>query len=163
MNTETLIALVVAAVALLVALVALARAHRAGQAATKARRNYSSIANTDRDVVDVLLDRVSEIDVLSKSVEELSASVKRTKDELAHSLRHVSVVRFDAFGDQTGRRSFSAAVLDDNGDGVVITGLHGRAESQTFAKGVTAGHAKGLSPEELEAVSHALAGEESQS
>lgn len=161
MNTESAIALVVAVVAVLIALVAFAKAQRANAEALKARRDYVSIANADKDVVDVLLDRISEIDVLSKSVEELSASVKRTKDDLAHSLRHVAVVRFDAFGDQTGRRSFSAAVLDDNGDGVVLTGLQGRTESQTFAKGITAGHAKGLSPEELEAVTHALAGGES--
>ncbi|MFZ1362453.1 MAG: DUF4446 family protein [Candidatus Nanopelagicales bacterium] len=161
MNIEFVIALVVAVVAVLVAVVAFSKAARASSEATKARRDYASIARADKDVVDVLLDRISEIDLLSKSVEELSESVKRTKNDLAHSLRHVAVVRFDAFGDQTGRRSFSAAVLDDNGDGIVLTGLQGRTESQAFAKGVTGGHAKGLSPEETEAISHALAGGES--
>lgn len=150
-----------AVVAVLMAAVAFFRAGRARTEAAKARRDYASIARADKDVVDVLLDRVSEIDVLSRSVEELSDAVKRTKNDMAHSLRHVAVVRFDAYGDQTGRRSFSAAVLDDNGDGIVLTGLQGRTESQTFAKGVTGGHAKGLSPEETEAISHALAGGES--
>ena len=161
MSIETIVAGAVALLALLLAGVALMRAQRASAEASKARLDYASIARADKDVVDVLLDRVSEIDVLSRSVEELSSSVKRTKDDLAHSLRHVAVIRFDAFGDQTGNRSFSAAVLDDNGDGVVITGLQGRTESQTFAKGITGGHAKGLSPEELDAIEHALAGSES--
>lgn len=75
---------------------------------------------------------------------------------LSSALRHFSVVRYDAFDDVTGRLSFTAAILDDNGDGLVITSLHSRAESRTFLKGITAGTAEGLSPEEQEAVDHAM-------
>lgn len=157
MTIEIIAALAVAVVSLIVASLALASANRARQEAAKARRDYVSIAKADQDVVDVLLDRVSEIDVLSRSVEELSAGVKRTKSEVANSLRHIAVVRFDAFDDQTGRTSFATAILTDAGDGIVISNLQGRTESQTFAKGVTSGHAKGLSPEEIEAISYAMA------
>jgi hypothetical protein len=74
---------------------------------------------------------------------------------LSTALRHVSVVRYDAFGDVSGRQSFSAAILDDNGDGLVITSLHSRAESRTLLKGIMAGAGEGLSPEEQEAVDYA--------
>ncbi len=74
---------------------------------------------------------------------------------LATALRHVSVVRYDAFDDVTGRQSFSAALLDDHGDGIVITSLHARTESRTLLKGISAGQAAGLSPEERQAVDYA--------
>lgn len=83
---------------------------------------------------------------------------------LATALRHVSVVRYDAFDDVSGRQSFTAAVLDDNGDGLVITSLHARGESRTYLKGVEAGRATGdgpdaFSPEEEQAVSFAHGGQ----
>ena len=74
---------------------------------------------------------------------------------LATALRHVAVVRYDAFGDVSGRQSFSAALLDDHGDGIVITSLHARTESRTLLKGISGGQADGLSPEERQVVDYA--------
>ena len=62
------------------------------------------------------------------------ADLAELRRELAGSLRHVAVVRYDAFGDMGGRLSFSAALLDENGDGVVISSIHARGESRTYAK-----------------------------
>jgi hypothetical protein len=69
------------------------------------------------------------------------------------ALRHVAVVRYDAFGDMGGRLSFSAALYDDNGDGLVLSSINGRSETRTYAKplvGLTSDHT--LSPEEHEAI-----------
>jgi hypothetical protein len=63
------------------------------------------------------------------------------------------VVRYDAFGDMGGRLSFSAALLDDSGDGLVISSINGRSETRTYAKslvGLQSDHT--LSPEEQEAI-----------
>lgn len=79
---------------------------------------------------------------------------------LATALRHVSVVRYDAFSDVTGRQSFTAAILDDNGDGIVITSLHSRTESRTLLKGITGARGDGLSPEEQQAVAYASGAKE---
>jgi len=84
---------------------------------------------------------------------------------LATALRHVSVVRYDAFDDVTGRLSFTAALLDDRGDGLVITSLHARSESRTYLKGVVDGSPTGagpdaFSPEEQRAVSYAQGNQE---
>src|SRR5688500_5375095 len=46
------------------------------------------------------------------------------------AIRHVAIVRYDAFGDMGGKLSFSAALHDDNGDGRVITCIHGRRETR---------------------------------
>ena len=73
--------------------------------------------------------------------------------DLARALRHVSVVRYDAYGDLAGRYSFSAALLDDSGDGLIITSIHGRNENRLYLKGIAQGNPDiELSPEEEQAV-----------
>lgn len=81
------------------------------------------------------------------------------RHDLAQALRHVAVVRYDAFGDMGGRLSFSAAVVDDTGDGFVLSSIHGRGESRTYAKGVVGGDADAtLTPEERQALAAARTG-----
>jgi hypothetical protein len=69
------------------------------------------------------------------------------------ALRHVGVVRYDAFGDMGGRLSFSAAVFDAQGDGFVLTSINGRSETRTYAKGLAGLKSEqSLSPEEQQAI-----------
>lgn len=66
-------------------------------------------------------------------------------------------MRYDAFGDMGGRLSFSAALVDDNGDGLVISSIHARGESRTYAKNLSGGSSSlELTPEETDAVKAAL-------
>ncbi len=79
--------------------------------------------------------------------------------DLAQALRHVAVVRYDAFGDMGGRLSFSAAVIDDRGDGLVFSSIHARGESRTYAKGIVGGGSDAtLTPEEQQALAAARTG-----
>ena len=81
--------------------------------------------------------------------------------DLRQALRHVAVVRYDAFGDMGGRLSFSAAVIDDHGDGLVFSSIHARGESRTYAKGVVGGSSDAtLTPEEQQALAAARTGKE---
>ncbi len=87
------------------------------------------------------------------------ADVAALRREIGGSLRHVAVVRYDAFGDMGGRLSFSAALLDDAGDGVVLSSIHARGESRTYAKGLVAGKSDvTLTPEEQQALAAARSG-----
>lgn len=89
----------------------------------------------------------------------LETEVDRVRGELGAALRHVAVVRYDAFGDMGGRMSFSAALVDDAGDGMVISSIHARGESRTYAKGVVAGDSEVvLTPEERQALDAARSG-----
>lgn len=89
------------------------------------------------------------------------ADLAALRADLGQALRHVAVVRYDAFGDMGGRLSFSAAIVDDSGDGVVISSIHARGESRTYAKGVVGGRSDAtLTPEEQQALAAARTGEE---
>ncbi|MGH8895104.1 MAG: DUF4446 family protein [Actinomycetes bacterium] len=72
------------------------------------------------------------------------------------ALRHTAVVRYDAFGDMGGRLSFSAALFDDQGDGLVFSSINGRTETRTYAKElVDLRSEQTLSPEEEQAIAAA--------
>jgi hypothetical protein len=75
------------------------------------------------------------------------------------ALRDVAVVRYDALNEGAGQLSFSLALLNATGDGVVLSSINGRAETRTYAKPVVAGQGRqDLSPEEAQAVQSARLG-----
>lgn len=149
-----LVAVVVAVLALVLAVVALLGQRRM-------RRDLILLA-ADGDApsfVQAVGRQTEQVRALRGEVDDLSALLARTRTELADSIRHVSVVRYDAFGDMGGRLSFSAAMLDDGGDGLVLTAIHGRSETRSYIKGVKSGTSDAtLSPEEQQAVTFAMRG-----
>jgi hypothetical protein len=95
-------------------------------------------------------------DALPEDVLGLRQEVATLAAEGAAALRNLAVVRYDAFGDMGGHLSWSLALLDDSGDGVVLTSIHGRSEARTYAKNIASWTSdQQLSPEEEEAVAAA--------
>ena len=88
----------------------------------------------------------------------LRGEVVALHEDAGAALRHLAVVRYDAFDDMGGRLSWSLALLDEGGDGVVLTSIHGRSEARTYAKSVASWSCEqATSPEEDEAVELARA------
>jgi hypothetical protein len=91
----------------------------------------------------------------------LRHEVAALRAEAAMSLKNLAVVRYDAFGADSqgnsgGGLSWSLALLDDHGNGTVLTSIHGRNEARTYAKSISDWSCEvPLSPEETEAVSRA--------
>ncbi len=110
----------------------------------------------DTDFVTAVNRQVVAVEALRAEVGDASRMLAQARSDLADALRHVAVVRYDAFPDMGGRLSFSAALLDDAGDGLVLTSINGRTETRTYAKGVKAGQSEHqLSPEEQQAIAYA--------
>ena len=86
----------------------------------------------------------------------LRQEVAALRAESTQAMRHLAVIRYDAFTDTGGQLSWSMALLDDSGSGVVLTSIQGRNESRTYAKNVS-GWASDtqLSPEEEDAITNA--------
>jgi len=86
------------------------------------------------------------------------AGARATVDPLA--LRDLAVVWYDALSEMSGRLSFSVALLNALGDGVVLSSINVRSETRTYAKTVLSGQgAQPLSPEEERAVRAARLGQ----
>jgi hypothetical protein len=93
---------------------------------------------------------------LPEDARGLRHEVAALRGEAAGALRHLAVVRYDAFDDTGGHLSWSLALLDDHGDGAVLTSIHGRNEARTYAKSISAWTCEQqLSPEEQDAVARA--------
>jgi Protein of unknown function (DUF4446) len=100
-------------------------------------------------------------------VEDLPADVVGLRQEVAAlrqeargALRHLGLVRYDAFASNEqsvgGRLSWSLALVDDQGDGVVLTAIHGRSEARSYAKSLAGWSCEQpMSPEEHDAVASA--------
>lgn len=77
------------------------------------------------------------------------------------ALRHVALVRYDAFADVGGRLSYSLAVLDDTRSGLVLTTLAGKADVRTYVRTISAGSPEGsLTAEEQQAIEAAVRSEQ---
>jgi hypothetical protein len=138
MNSSTL-AVVLAAAALVLGVAALLLGLTAfRRTSNHSRRNARNAASLPTDV------------------QGLRGEVQALRVEVSDALRHLAVVRYDAFGDMGGHLSWSMALLDDGGDGVVLTSIHGRSEARTYAKNIVSWSCdQALSPEEEEAIKFA--------
>ncbi|GAB3888384.1 DUF4446 family protein [Terrabacter terrigena] len=152
-STLTTVALAAAGVALLaLVLAAAAQLRLAG-----VRRDFAALGGDgSTDIARVAATQNHRIERLTAEVAALRDHVAGAQDDVRQSLRNVAVVRYDAFGDMGGRLSFSAAIVDDLGDGIVISSIHARGESRTYAKGIVGGKSSiTLTPEEQQALASA--------
>jgi hypothetical protein len=105
------------------------------------------------------LSRTRVADSDSRAIAHRAAEVGASGvDPLA--VRDVAVLHYDALEEMSGARSFSLALLNSAGDGVVVTSINGRTETRTYAKPVMGGDSDILlSPEEYRVVRSARLGE----
>src|SRR5690625_5236484 len=107
------------------------RAIRKAQLRTSGRRDVDDVDILDRQPV-LIGELVNELDGLKTSTTQL-------RDKTASTVSRIAVVRYDAFDDMGGALSFSAALLDENGHGMVLSAINGRQETRSYAKGVVSG------------------------
>ncbi len=92
-------------------------------------------------------------DVAVKLEERMSFAEQRLDGAVAYS----SLIRYDAYGEMSGRQSVSIALLDSRRSGIVFSSIHHRDQARLYAKQVRDGEGElELSPEEAEAVTVAL-------
>ncbi len=111
----------------------------------------------DGNVVSMLrkLDEQSKTNTVS--IEGFAKRVDVLEERMPYAISHVGVVAYNAFGNITGAQSRSIALLNQRGDGIVISLLTSREDTVFFAKEVRSGKGvEELSPEETAAVDRAL-------
>ena len=81
------------------------------------------------------------------------------ENRLDGAIAYRALVRYDAYGEMSGRQSTSIALLDARRSGIVLSSIHHRDQARLYAKQVYEGRGElELSPEEDEAIRIALAG-----
>ncbi len=86
----------------------------------------------------------------------LQARAADIDTRLRKAVQRVRVLRYGAFADVGGDQSFALAMLDDHGDGVVLSGLHHRNGVRVYAKPLADRRSSyALTTEEAQAVAEA--------
>ena len=99
-------------------------------------------------------------DWVEEALERLDGRMEEAERRTDGCLAYRSVVRYDAYGEMSGRQSSSVALLDSRRSGVVLSSILHREQARIYVKPVHEGESEyDLSPEEQEAVETALAAE----
>jgi Protein of unknown function (DUF4446) len=109
------------------------------------------------DLLAVVSRQIDAADQLQRKVSALARETAQLGQRLSATVRAVGFTRYDAYPDIGGQLSFSAAFLDEAGDGVVLSTINGRSDSRSYAKAVKGGHSEHqLSEEERAAIAMAM-------
>jgi len=125
----------------------------------KAVRHYQKLTTgvTKENLMKVLEEHFSRVEGLEEAGKTIKKEIEGIKQEDLTHLQRVGLVRFNPFGDTGGNQSFALALLNDHGDGVVISSLHSRESTRIYGKPVKKFLEAGFefSTEEKQAIAHA--------
>lgn len=137
MTSQYLNLILLAAVGLLLAWnIGLTIAIRRG---TKHKLKLSSWLRKGPDVEEAFATALADINTLAENTARLEKTVAGHRELIGRTIKHVGLVRYDAFEELGGKLSFSTALLDEAANGVIITCINGRQESRVYAKPVGEG------------------------
>jgi Protein of unknown function (DUF4446) len=143
-----------ASAALGVAVLALAYRLRA------VRRTYARLlagGGSGEDLLAAVARQVESVDRLRGKLNLIGRETAQLRQRSSSLVRTVGFTRYDAFPDVGGQLSYSAAFLDEAGDGIVLSAINGRSETRSYAKPVRGGLSDhNLSDEERTAIAMAM-------
>ena len=125
-----------------------------------ARRTYAALlagGARGEDLLAAVARQIEATDRLRGKLNLVGRETAQLRQRVSSLVGTVGLTRYDAFPDIGGQLSYSAAFLDEAGDGVVLSTINGRAEARSYAKPVRGGRSDhNLSEEEQAAIAMAL-------
>jgi hypothetical protein len=111
-----------------------------------------------KDLISSLNQLISISERNTKDIEVLSEKLNQEIEENKKHIQRLGFKRYNPFTDTGGDQSFTAAFLDDLGDGIMISSLHSRENTRLYAKKVDGGKVstQTLSSEEQDVIKQAL-------
>ena len=105
------------------------------------------------NTIEILENKIS---VLETSRDKLVKDTANIDTRVRKSIRNIQAIRFNPFPDQGGNQSFSLSMLNEEGDGVILSSLYARERTSVFAKPIKGGKPEHeLSEEEKEVLQKA--------
>lgn len=122
-----------------------------------ARLHGLTRGSDERSLEAILEAHLERVHSVSRSVDALGSRTTGLERDTRHAVQRVGMVRFNPFEDTGGNQSFALALLDLDGNGVILSSLHARTGTRIYGKAVSAGRADGaVSDEEAAALKAAL-------
>ncbi|MEK7569652.1 MAG: DUF4446 family protein [Patescibacteria group bacterium] len=120
---------------------------------TEKRLKKFFLGKKGKDLEETIEKLSSDILSLKSANEKSGAEIAVMNKKLAGSIRGLETVRFNPFPDQGSNQSFAIGMVDEGGDGVVLSSLYARERMSVFAKPVKGGKSEyELTEEEKEAL-----------
>ncbi len=103
-----------------------------------------------KNLEEMLMEKLDSIDDIRETAENTLNECSKLETKIKDCVQKVAIMRYKAFENVGSDLSFSIAMLDDNNDGILLTGIYARDESTTYAKPIDKGISRyDLSEEEL--------------
>ena len=123
---------------------------------TEKRLKRFFVGKKAKDLEDTIVNLEEEISKLKKAKENAENEIKEINVKLKKSIRGLETVRFNPFPDQGSNQSFAIGMLNEEGDGVVLSSLYSRERMSIFAKPIKNGKSEyELTEEEAKAIKKA--------
>ncbi len=106
---------------------------------TEKRLKRFFLGKKAKDLEDTIVSLEDDIKLLRAAKEKSEKEIAVINQKLRKSIRGLDTVRFNPFRDQGGNQSFAIGILNEDGDGVVLSSLYSRERMSVFAKPVKAG------------------------
>ncbi|WP_165000878.1 DUF4446 family protein [Xylanivirga thermophila] len=126
---------------------------------TKILRRYKRLMRgvDNKNLEFILNQQFDKIEQALNTVDMIEENHNTLLKQVNTCVQNVGVIRYNAFDDMGSQQSYSVAILDNEKNGVVLTGLFGRDSSSTYAKPIVNGKSNyPLSEEEIQAIQNAL-------
>lgn len=123
--------------------------------ASRVKERYLRVFGDQRpEHVEELIATLHErVDTAVDRFDGFSGRLDTLETKATQTMNRIGLVRFNPFRDTGSDQSFSAALLNDRGDGLILTSLWGRDEVRLYAKPVEAHESRYvLSQEEKQAL-----------
>lgn len=123
---------------------------------TEKRLKKFFLGKKAKDLEDTIVALEGDISELKKAKENIEKEITVINTKLRKSIRGLDTIRFNPFPDQGSNQSFAIGMLNEEGDGLVMSSLYSRERMSIFAKPIKAGKSTyELTTEEKEALEKA--------
>ena len=92
-----------------------------------------------KDLEDTITNMGNSILNLKLTQENTAKEIVIINKKLKKSIQGLEVIRFNPFPDQGSNQSFTIGMLNENGDGLVLSSLYSRERMSVFAKPIKMG------------------------
>ena len=112
---------------------------------------------SSKNLEELIISQLDNIEESNKKSNEALERCEEIRNNMKECVQKVAIMRYKAFEDVGSDLSFSVAILDENNDGILLTGIYGRQESTTYAKPIDKGISRyDLSEEEKHVLNEAV-------
>lgn len=124
--------------------------------ATEKRLKRFFLGKKAKDLEDTIKILEEEISKQKRAQENAEREMKEINAKLKKSIRGLETIRFNPFPDQGSNQSFAIGMLNEEGNGVVLSSLYSRERMSIFAKPIKNGKSEyELTEEEESAIKKA--------